>query len=140
MLIPEHRKAKQGGRKIAGRKQALIVSSILTYPIIFHMLQNEELMEQGGIVLAVYGGLMLLNIIFIAMLALFSLAINGGAVERLSFKEFCGLYLYAGTLPVIISCFAGIFFGIIVVYPLYNMGLVFYTYMIYKKGQKMEKM
>lgn len=125
---------KSAWRSIFG--QMLMVSSILACPVVLQLVQTEEIVEQGSMVFLIYIAIILLNIAFVAFLALLSLLMNVDAAECLSFKEFYGLYLYAATLPVMVVCFVGMLFGIVFIYPLYNMGLLLYTYIIYKKGQK----
>lgn len=129
---------KSSWRSIIG--QMLMVGSILACPITYHLIQTEEVLEQGSIVFLIYGALILLNGLFVVFLALFSLMLNLSAAECLSFKEFCGLYLYAATFPVTMVCLVGMLLGIVFIYPLYNMGLIIYTYIIYQKGQKKERL
>lgn len=117
-------------------RQVFMTGSILACPITYRLLQTEEVLEQGSMVFLIYGALLVLNGLFAAFLALFSLMLNLSAAENLSFKEFCGLYAYAATLPAVVVCFVGMLWGIVFIYPLYNMGLIIYTYIIYQKGQK----
>lgn len=119
--------------------QILMTGSILACPITYHLLQTEEVLAQGSIVFLIYGALIVLNGLFVGFLAVLSLLLNLSAAESLRFKEFCGLYAYTATLPAAVVCFVGMLFGIVFVYPLYNMGLIIYTYIIYQKGQKRER-
>lgn len=117
--------------------QTIFTGMMLSSPIILE-LQKKSLIDnslESNLIGMMYFSLILLNVIFLLGLSVMSLAINFTAAYPLSFKEIFAFLSYAATLPAMISMLAGMFLNVSFVYLVYNFGILFFAFFVYKKGQ-----
>lgn len=117
--------------------QAIFTGMMLSSPIILE-LQKKSLIDnslESNLIGMMYVSLILLNVIFLLGLSVMALAMNITAACTLSFKEIFAFLSYAATLPAMISMLAGMFINVSFVYFVYNFGILFFAFFVYKKGQ-----
>ena len=64
-----------------------------------------------------------------------ALAINLTAAFPLSFKEIFAFLSYAATIPAVMAMVAGLLGNVSFVYLVYNFGILFFAFFVFKKGQ-----
>lgn len=117
--------------------QTIFTGMMLSSPIILE-LQKKSLIDnslESNLIGMMYVSLILLNVIFLLGLSVMALAMNITAGCTLSFKEIFAFLSYAATLPAMISMLAGMFINVSFVYFVYNFGILFFAFFVYKKGQ-----
>ena len=117
--------------------QTIFTGMMLSSPIILE-LQKKSLVDnllESNLIGMMYLSLILLNVIFLLGLSVMGLAINITAAYPLSFKEIFAFFSYVATLPAMISMLAGMFINVSFVYLVYNFGILFFAFFVYKKGQ-----
>ncbi len=117
--------------------QTIFTGMMLSSPIILE-LQKKSLIDnslESNLIGMMYVSLILLNVIFLLGLSVMALAMNITAACTLSFKEIFAFLSYAATLPAMISMLAGMFINVSFVYFVYNFGILFFAFFVYKKGQ-----
>ncbi len=74
-----------------------------------------------------------MNMIFIAIVSLFALPMNFRARVKLKYKQIFSVLSYAATIPALIAFAVGSFISAAFVYTIYNFGLIFLAYFLFRK-------
>lgn len=117
--------------------QSIFTGMMLSSSIILE-LQKKSLVDsyvESNLIGTVYISLIALNVIFLLGISVMALAINITAAHPFSFKEIFAFLSYAATLPAVISMLLGMFVNVSFVYFVYNFGILFFAFFVYKKGQ-----
>ncbi len=117
--------------------QTIFVGLLLAFPLVFQLYDSAIEVEMIlDYVIMVYVGVIVLNIIFILAISLMFLMMNATAHIPFTFKEFYSFLSYCATIPSLTALIAGTAFNILLVYIVYNFGLVFLAYFVYQREQK----
>lgn len=117
--------------------QTVFTGLLLAFPLVLQfyesVIEAEFLLNY---VVMVYAGVIILNVIYIFVIALMSLMMNTTARIPLTFKEFYAFLSYCATIPCLVALVVGTVFHIVFVYFIYNFGLIFMAYFVYQREQK----
>ena len=118
--------------------QTVFSGMMVACPIIL-ALQEEALKNpslESQFIMVMYLSLIVLHVIFLLGISVMALALNLTAACTFCFREIFTFLSYASTLPALGAMLIGIFTNVSYVYLVYNFGLLFFAFFVYKKGQR----
>jgi hypothetical protein len=92
-----------------------------------------KLKAVGVIMQLAYPVTIFTNLVFVGFVALLSMLLNIGARQKLSYKKMFALLSYSATIPAIIAFIVGTIVSVAFVYLIYNFGLLFMGYYVFRK-------
>ena len=117
--------------------QTLVVSMLLANPLAMSLFKTDiAANELPSYIIAVYIGVIFLNIIFLLLLSIISKFANAASAISLTVRQFFAFYAYAATIPGLLAVIVGLAVNIIMIYFIYNFGLLILVYLIYQSEQK----
>ena len=117
--------------------QTLFVSMLLANPMVIAVAKAEQSFEElPSYVLAIYIGVFILNLVFLFVLSFINIFVNSLNSITISVRQFFSFYTYASTIPALVALIAGLVFNIMLVYFIYNFGLVLLVYLINRAEQR----
>ena len=117
--------------------QTLVVSMLLANPLAMALFKTKIAdYELPSYIISVSIGVIFLNIVFLFVLSIISKFAYAASAITLTVRQFFGFYAYAATIPSLVAAIVGLAFNIIVIYFIYNFGLLILVYLIYQKEQQ----